>query len=556
MSGKGGAGKVYFILYLAVLLELLIIIVERDDAEEELRKEKLALEQKTKRIQLIAETIINSLRSSATSVSSTSDQTYVLGDEKEANGREFSVRVRVSDPLRDSVRELDLHILRNDAEMSTVNLATDAVQYPRERNGQDYTFKYTFKPSYGEGKYTLRFDAKTNQIVGVTPQASPDDTVKIGAVHLTVKELKEVKDGITENMALRGYIDSLLNGQYENFATNIGTNEFTVNVKKKEAKVTDQLTIFPQEQDFASFPGLELPNPVKIEGATIGGPQGVAVSKIDGPGDIRKIDSTYYWVWKPDAGAVGQTYTVKLKGHANRGGGAKDDAVTSFTVSVKKLELANAAPYWPANKAKAGTPYTNVEFKANEKFANLDGMYKTELYMNGQKVAESNEPTASFTPEFQKDEGKSLQVKAYYKSNFMKEFVQIDDKTFKIAAPPLIAVVNNDGLEAGQNLQIKAAYNLMAPGQYKEIGADHLEITTDGYFDASARKESGTGNQFFFDAHATSKSQNVKKKDGQQVQITITDPVTGQSSSSQFTINPKANQQRGPGARGGGGGIK
>ena len=70
MSGKGGAGKVYFILYLAVLLELLIIIVERDDAEEELRKEKLALEQKTKRIQLIAETIINSLRSSATSVSS------------------------------------------------------------------------------------------------------------------------------------------------------------------------------------------------------------------------------------------------------------------------------------------------------------------------------------------------------------------------------------------------------------------------------------------------------------------------------------------------------
>ena len=555
MSGKGGAGKVYFILYLAVLLELLIIIVERDDAEEELRKEKLALEQKTKRIQLIAETIINSLRSSATSVSSTSDQTYVLGDEKEANGREFSVRVRVSDPLRDSVRELDLHLLRNDAEMSTVNIANDPVTYPRERIGQDYIFKYNFKPGYGEGKYTLRFDAKTNQIVGVTPQASPDDTVKIGAVHLTVKELKEVKDGITENMALRGYIDSLLNGQYENFATNIGTNEFTVNVKKKEAKVTDQLTIFPQEQDFASFPGLELPNPVKIEGATIGGPQGVSVSKIDGPGDIRKIDSTYYWVWKPDAGAVGQTYTVKLKGHANRGGGAKDDAVTSFTVSVKKLELANAAPYWPGNPKKEGTPYTAVEFKANEKFANLDGIYKTELYMNGQKVAESNEPTASFTPEFQKDEGKSLQVKAYYKSNFMKDFIQIDDKTFKIAAPPLIAVVNNDGLSAGENLQIKAAYNLMAPGQYKEIGADHLEITTDGYFDGSARKEQGAGNQYFFDAHPTSKAQGVKKKDGQVVQITITDPLTGQSKSAQFTINPKV-VQRGPAGRGGGGGIR
>jgi hypothetical protein len=35
MSG-GGAGKVYFVLYLAVVLELLIIIVERDEAEEHL----------------------------------------------------------------------------------------------------------------------------------------------------------------------------------------------------------------------------------------------------------------------------------------------------------------------------------------------------------------------------------------------------------------------------------------------------------------------------------------------------------------------------------------
>ena len=35
---KGGAGKVYFVLYLAVILELLIIIVERDEAEEGLMK--------------------------------------------------------------------------------------------------------------------------------------------------------------------------------------------------------------------------------------------------------------------------------------------------------------------------------------------------------------------------------------------------------------------------------------------------------------------------------------------------------------------------------------
>src|SRR5665213_984538 len=110
MSKGGGVGKVYFILYLAVLLELLIVIVERDDAEESLRKEKEALLQKEKRLQLIAETIINSLRGSPTSVSSTSDQSMVLGDKNEANGREFNVRIRLADPLHDTVKDLDLHI--------------------------------------------------------------------------------------------------------------------------------------------------------------------------------------------------------------------------------------------------------------------------------------------------------------------------------------------------------------------------------------------------------------------------------------------------------------
>ena len=302
MSKGGGAGKVYFILYLAVLLELLIIIVERDDAEDELRKEKLALEQKRKQIQLIAETILNSLRGSVTSVSSTSDQSMVLGDKNEAQGREFNVRVRVADPSRDSIKELNLHILRNNSEMAMINIASDPVQYPRTVEGHDYIFKYNFKPGYGAGEYKLHFDAKTNQIVGVTPSASPDDTVKIGEVHLTVKDLKDVKDGITENVTLRGYIDSLLNGQYENFQTNIGMNEFTINVKPP-AEV-DQLKIFPTEADFAAFPTLELPNPVKIEGATVGGPQGVNITKVDGPGEIKKIDSNFYWVWKPEAAAI------------------------------------------------------------------------------------------------------------------------------------------------------------------------------------------------------------------------------------------------------------
>ncbi len=55
MSKGGGAGKVYFVLYLAVVLELLIIIVERDEAEENLHK-------KQKETMQIVESILSQLQ--------------------------------------------------------------------------------------------------------------------------------------------------------------------------------------------------------------------------------------------------------------------------------------------------------------------------------------------------------------------------------------------------------------------------------------------------------------------------------------------------------------
>ncbi len=555
MSKGGGAGKVYFILYLAVLLELLIVIVERDDAEDAFRKERDELLRKEKRIQLIAETIINSLRGSPTAVSATSDQSMVLGDKTEANGRMFNVRIRLADPKHDTVKDLELHIIRNGADLQQINLAADSVLYPRSRDSaskNDIIFTYAFKPMYGAGEYKLHFDAKTNQIVGVTQTASPDDTVKIGAVHLTVKELKEVKDGISENIGLRGYIDSLLNGGYENFSANIGSNEFTVNVKPPQE--VDQLKIFPQEANFASFPTLDLPNAVKIEGATITGPQGVKITKVDGPGDIVQVDSNFYWTWKPDAAAIGQTYTIKLAGRANRNGAQKDQATTSFAVSVKKLEPANLSHFFPESKKHEATPYTMLPFRANMKFANLDGSYRTELYIGGTKVKESNEATIEATPEFLKDEGKPLEVKTFYKSDFMKEYALVDDETFKIAPPPFKASGENDP-DIGDALDIKAAFGV--PANYYEIGADHLDVESGGLFGTTAKKISGgAGPKFEFEVqmNAGKASSVIKKKDGEDKDITVTDPLTHQSQTFTVHITPKVQGKRGAGGGGAGGG--
>jgi hypothetical protein len=91
-------------------------------------------------------------------------------------------------------------------------------------------------------------------------------------------------------------------------------------------------------------------------------------------------------------------------------------------------------------------------------------------------------------------------------------------------------------------------------GQYKELGSDHLDIQSDGYFEATAKKEAGKGNEVYFDAKPTSKVMSIKSKDGQTVNLTMTDPVTGESKSVQITVMPKV-QQKGRRGAGGGGGV-
>ncbi|MFY8162538.1 MAG: hypothetical protein ACOVNU_14480, partial [Candidatus Kapaibacteriota bacterium] len=101
---KGGAGKVYFVLYLAVVLELLIIIVERDEAEEHLH-------QKQKAAEAIVRSILSQLQSGAgTEGINTRPQDEIVlppagraGDVKDLIGfniktnRKYTVEVGVTD---------------------------------------------------------------------------------------------------------------------------------------------------------------------------------------------------------------------------------------------------------------------------------------------------------------------------------------------------------------------------------------------------------------------------------------------------------------------------
>ncbi|MDP4229675.1 MAG: hypothetical protein Q8916_04640 [Bacteroidota bacterium] len=530
MSKGGGAGKVYFILYLAVLLELLIIIVERDDAEEELKREKLALEQKSKRIQLIAEAIISALRGSQTSLSSTSDQSMTLGDPKEPE-REFSVKVRVSDPAKDVVDSLALTILRNNNVMQTIDIAADSVTYPRVRQGQDYIFKYKFKPSFGEGDYKLAFKAKTNQVVGVAQNAKNDDTVKIGAVRLTVGELKEVKDGITENVALKGFIDSLLGDQYQNFSSNLGENDFIVNVKRAENKF-DQIALYPVENDFSAFPGMELPNPIKIEGALSSKTE---ITKLEGPGEFKKVDTNWVWVFTPSASDVGQNYTVKFKGDAKRGGGPKDITTQQFSVTVKALRpvAGDSGVYSPYDDdAKQATPFTKVHFSINGKYADLNGDYQIKLTLDGADFKTVNEPTYSFTPTFLEMEGKKLGITILFKTQFMRTYTQLKKDEFTIAPPPLNVGGGGTVYVDEKVVKLKAGFGI--EGDYSPTSGD-LNVQSDGgFFDTKAQK---TGD-YDFTLRLVKAPPNLKKE-GLPVKVTFIDPTSAQKFTKTIKIMKK-----------------
>jgi len=86
---KGGAGKVYFVLYLAVILELLIIIVERDEAEEHLMKKQ----QESMRI---VESILTQLQSGAGTegINTRPQDAIVLSEKLPAEQQKFFKKFR------------------------------------------------------------------------------------------------------------------------------------------------------------------------------------------------------------------------------------------------------------------------------------------------------------------------------------------------------------------------------------------------------------------------------------------------------------------------------
>lgn len=110
---KGGAGKVYFVLYLAVVLELLIIIVERDEAEEHLH-------QKQKAAEAIVRSILSQLQSGAgTEGINTRPQDEITLEPQGVNAKEvlgFEIKTSRKYTVEVGVTDISSEIKKRDGE--------------------------------------------------------------------------------------------------------------------------------------------------------------------------------------------------------------------------------------------------------------------------------------------------------------------------------------------------------------------------------------------------------------------------------------------------------
>lgn len=300
---KGGAGKVYFVLYLAVILELLIIFIERDEAEENLRK------QQQEAIQIV-QTILSQLQtgSGASGITVNPKDQIVLDPDNAKNVRNYEAKVSVGDPKAvfeyngkkvkgDDIPKLEYivsHIAdetKPEEELGAdtadllgdpgtvffkAELGMDVEGYttPRQTFGGSIpapgdvpyftlnetrtqeeiakgnrvkVFNISFQPNQGKGWYRLRLFSKTNKIVGITnPNPGDYDTVRIGTVKLTVKQLKNVRKALTKQKSgaseavnlddVLQLIDDLLTpGKTDRMGGNISYNSFNVLVKQPPA---------------------------------------------------------------------------------------------------------------------------------------------------------------------------------------------------------------------------------------------------------------------------------------------------------------------------------
>lgn len=383
--------QVYFFLYLAVICELLIIIVERDDAEADLLMQQRMLEEKNRKI-------ILELLKNMPAVAAAGDNQLKVGEE-----RKFTINVKGLGESDEVTTPPEVRVFKDDVEMGTLRYPEDIQDSVVHGKLGERMFRFTWKADTGPGVYTLWVQAGTNRVSLMPDVEAGDSKVKVGTLEFSRNEIQSAleSDPDLAGTPIEHFIEQ---------SENLNPDKFIVEVVAEEF---DQLQI--QADPIVTAVGFPTFNEIKVRGTTVdkisninvvGG--GIALAPDNRNNPFYSPDTERgKWVWRNTFNEAGvQTITVDARD--SRAAGTKSvSRPINFEVHVKEPYLIRRKPLGA---------FADEIFEMNVNVAGLDeaGSYSWTIELDGEEAERGQGSILKYkVPESAL--GKTMVVKSEYR---------------------------------------------------------------------------------------------------------------------------------------------
>ncbi|MBE0643087.1 MAG: hypothetical protein IH600_03320 [Bacteroidetes bacterium] len=391
--------QVYFFLYLAVICELLIIIVERDDAEADLLMQQRMLEEKNRKI-------ILELLKNMPAVAAAGDNQLKVNEE-----RKFTINVKGLGENDEVTTPPEVKVFKDGTEMGTLKYPQDIQDSIVHGATGERLYRFTWKAEAGPGTYELWVQAGTNR-VSLTPDLDDGEAkIKVGTLEFSRKEIRSALDSDPD---LRGTPVEHFIEQSEN----LSPDKFVVEVVSEEY---DQLQI--QADPIVTAVGFPTFNEIKVRGTTV---DKIANMNVVGGGISLGPDNQrnpYYspdpergkWVWSNTFNEAG-TRTISVDARDKRSAGVKSvSRPINFDVIVKE-------PY--LSRRKPSGAFAGEIFEMYINVAGLEdvGSYEWSIELDNAQVDKGKGNVVKFkVPEAAL--GKTMTIKSQYRNRIYQVLV-------------------------------------------------------------------------------------------------------------------------------------
>ncbi len=455
--------QVYFFLYLAVICELLIIIVERDDAEADLLKQQRALEEKNRRI-------ILELLKNMPAVAAAGDNQLKVNET-----RFFTVRVKGLGDKDEVTTPPTVHVYKDGTEIQTLKYPDNIRDSSLQSTTGERVYRFDWKADKGAGKFEFWVEAGTNRIE-LRPELGKDATVKVGSLDFTRGEIQKAID-----------FDPTLKGtpldHFIQRSESLDPAKFVVDVISESF---DQLQI--QADRITTAVGFPMVNEIKVRGTTVDKVSGMNVNgggRTLGPNDpnnpFRSDDPARgKWVWTNTFNEPGDK-TITIDARDNRGAGALSvSRPITFNVSVKQPVLARPRPRGA---------FVGESFEMSINVAGLEdvGSYTWQLLLDNQTVDKGTGNVIKYRVPADAI-GKSMRIKAEYMG---RTYNLLPDSSAKALVPSEFAYtvsapieqIGGESFSTGNEYPINNVFQFQArrcgrctPGNIKNVQPAEIRI--------------------------------------------------------------------------------